>query len=79
MRTEELMWVKWEVKYRESHVLGLVGGKLQRKSHPGLVVCYFLLPVVIKSVIGTLEVASWRILLFLPVLLASPSPTPALP
>lgn len=24
MRTEELMWVKWEVKYRESHVLGLL-------------------------------------------------------
>ena len=24
MRTEELMWVKWEIRYRESHVLGLL-------------------------------------------------------
>lgn len=54
--------------------VGEVGGKIQRKSHPGLVVCHFLLPVVIRSITGTLEVASWRTLLFLPVLLASPPP-----
>lgn len=59
--------------------VGEVGGKIQRKSHPGLVVCHFLLPVVIRSITGTLEVASWRTLLFLPVLLASPPPTPAIP